>query len=226
MAFKMVLLATFLSLLAFSISADADPIVPSWSSEIINDATASVSGADVSLSVYQTSYAAEIANLGILNGNYTLTFNYSFSAQEWWESPFIALVTNGAPAVALSSCYEGDLSCATEILNSEWDAGSPETAVSDIKTAAYSMSSPATGSITETFSAIGDTAIWFALVPSNYSANGDHAWTYFDIDNVSVSAIPEPGSFMLFSVGLGLIAACRLGTGRRRAPLTKSFEVD
>jgi hypothetical protein len=207
--------AAILGMAAFGLHAHAETIIPTWSPETINIATASVSGTDVSVAVYKTSYAAEIADLGVLNGTYTLTFDYSFSAQGWWESPLVALATNGAPPVALSSCIEADLSCATDVLNSEWDAGSPETPVSDIRTAPYSISSPATGFVSDTFEASGDTEIWFALVPSNFSGNGDHYWTYLDFDDVSVATIPEPCSGVMFMASLGLISLTRLGRKAR-----------
>jgi hypothetical protein len=63
---------------------------------------------------------------------------------------------------------------------------------------------------------LGVRSLRFGLESTDVGIFGINTPTYFAIDNVRVTAVPEPGALMLLVVGLGLIAAP--GPRRARAP--------
>ena len=86
------------------------PVSPSsWTTQTVNNASASVSASnEVELRVFKTSYATARADLGILPGAGTLSvaFDWTIRADGWYETSSVTLDTDGTntPVVPLGGC--------------------------------------------------------------------------------------------------------------------------
>lgn len=184
-----------------------------WTTETINNANSNVINDDVSLRIYQTSWAIAETNLGNLNGFLTISFNYQTISDGWWEEPIVTLSNRTTTDVVIPTLrgYRGynslffNPSVAGNILAT---VGTGELSITPY--GSYS------GSFTSTVPVNDLTILTFALVPSWASDIGDHMNTYFNITNLKIdyvpTPVPEPTTFLLFAAGLAGVAVF----GRRR----------
>jgi len=132
-----------------------------WRRETSGDADATVDGDDVELRVYKCSSAQGIAALGELSGTLTVSFDYTTRAEQWNEVPFVRVRVDGGRVYASGNDEE-----------------------SGIEIAEYSQRS---GSFERAVSVDGETEVVFGIEESSYCNNGDHANTYFEVDDVTFS---------------------------------------
>lgn len=209
---KLTLLALLIIIPA---SASAVVISPTqWTTNIINDASSTVTDNNISLRIYKESWATAITSLGQLEGTLEINFNYSTSSDGWWEYPLVSLSNGVDSNFLIPECGKadnfGDKSiCGDNIANP----------TNGMPMLAYSQTS---GLFTTSVEVDGLTDLIFAIVPSIWYMNGDHSNTYFDITNISLnytpsspetpSPVPEPATMMLFGAGIMGLAAY----GRKR----------
>lgn len=196
-----VALASLLAVSLLSNSAFAQSI--SWGTQTLNNATATVDvNNDVSLRVFQTSWAAAVGDLGLLNGSLTINFNWNIRDDGWWEVPGVSLDTAGASPFQIPTCRPiTDMQGCGNVIASAAGTGTPTQFPMPV-------GGSTSGSYSKTFAVQGQTDLVFFLVPSFQSGNGDHANTYFNVSNLNlnyVAAVPEPESYAMILVGLGFI---------------------
>jgi len=197
--------ATVLAMVLISPSANAQAIT--WNTQTLNNASASVAAnSDVSLRVFQTSWASAVGDLGSLDGSLTISFNWGIRDDGWWEVPGVSLDTAGASPFQIPACRPiTDMQGCGNVIASAAGTGA-------LTQFPMPVGGSTTGTYSNTFSVQGQTNLVFFLVPSFYSSNGDHANTYFNITNLDlnyVAAVPEPETYAMMLAGLGLLGFMR-----------------
>src|SRR5580693_3258523 len=97
-------LGAFILLTATAAYADPVPQID-WTTQTDNFASVSVDPQNnVDLSVFKTSWAKADANLGNLNGSLDITFDWTTTAQGWYEVPAVSLATNGGTILQIPGC--------------------------------------------------------------------------------------------------------------------------
>jgi len=181
----------------------------SWTTDTVNNASATVTGNDVALRVYQTSWASATAYLGNLNGSLTTNFDFTRSADSFWEDNYLSYVTNGSQNFSIPGC-------SPSITSSLSNCGINPLVFTP------NVSGLVNSSISNTISVSGETYVVFANTPSWASGNGDHANTYLNISNLVINYTPSEGGIapemnasLIPQVGL-LLGCLFLMFGRKR----------
>lgn len=175
-----------------SVTYAAPSLSPSWSTQIVNNASASVSPPNgVDMQVFQTSWAKADANLGTLNGTLKISFDWTITAQGWYEIPAVGLATNGRSILQIPGC-DGhtdvfkNKSCGKFIGLVE---GPSVPGIGGLEATPYATT---TGTFSKNVPVAGQTDVVFSVIPSAYSGNSDHLNTYFNITNLRFKYTPNP----------------------------------
>jgi hypothetical protein len=138
--------------------------VAGWEYRAEGDANVDVVDAEsLNLRVYKCNTAIATRELGETSGEIEITFDYEVEAEQWFEQCKLIVVEDGE-----------------EIYDSFGESGSES--IID-----HSSGGTETGSITETVAVNGDVDIEFRIEPSPYCNAGDHANTYFRVDNIQIN---------------------------------------
>lgn len=132
-----------------------------WETTTDGDADATVvDDTALDLRVYRCSTAEARTDLGSVTGGLDVAFDYTVTAEGWYESTTVAIVEDGEER-ALQDVADG-VSIEKE-----------ESATTE-------------GSVDATVDVDGQVALAFRLEPSQYCSNGDHANTFFEVRNIDV----------------------------------------
>lgn len=179
---KIIQIALFV--FVFNTSAHADVVTPiSWTTGTVNDATATVTGNDIALRVYDASWASATAYLGGLNGSLTTSFDYTYSADTWQSDMALFYLTNDYPnAKSQNFSIPG--------------CNFPLTGWSNCGSDRYGLGllgygGSITGSVSSTIPVSGPTYAIFAGTPSPFTSASDHQNTYLSVSNLAFSYIPN-----------------------------------
>lgn len=143
----------------------------------------------VDLRVFQTSWAKADANLGTLNGTVKITFDWTITAQGWYEIPAVGLATNGHTILQIPACNSNtdilkDKSCGKFI---GLVIGTSVPGIGGLEATPYATTN---GTFSKNVAVSGQTDVVFSIVPSPYSGNSDHLNTYFNITNLKFKYTP------------------------------------
>ena len=137
-----------------------------WEYRAEGDADVDVVDAEaLDLRVYKCNSAIASRELGETSGEIEITFDYEIEADQWFEQCKFIVIEDGE-----------------QIYDSFGESGSES--IID-----HTSGGTETGSITETVSVDGDVDIEFRIEPSPYCDAGDHANTYFRVDNIAITEI-------------------------------------
>jgi hypothetical protein len=128
-----------------------------WETTTHGAAAADVVGeTELSLRVYRCSMAEIKTGLGTVEGQLGLSFDYTVTAEGWYEIPTVAIVEDGTEQ--------------------------PLQRV-DIERQEYSTTQ---GAVETTVPVDGEVGLAFRLEPSGHCNNSDHADTFFEVRNIDV----------------------------------------
>ncbi len=211
--------AVALSFISLGDNARATSVVPvTWSGQTFNIASASINPIGrLDLAVYKTSFAEEDADLGDLSGILSISYNYSITAEGWYEVALLSSSTNGESIFNIPACsdYSGFSPSVCGDILAKADPSNGMDVVPFGTT---------NGSVSVTLPVTGETHVYFAITPSIYSHNSDHFSTLFNVTNIAFdlrpSAAPEPATWALMLAGFGAIG---FATRHRRSTYLASL---
>ncbi|TQQ82076.1 hypothetical protein [Halonotius roseus] len=144
-------------------STSSEIEIESWQTDAEGDADVEIiDTTQMNLRVFKCNNATASTNIGETSGEIEIAFDYEVEAEQWFEQCKVIVIEDGE-----------------EIYDSFGESGS-ESIIN------HTSGGTETGSISETVSVDGDVDIEFRIEPSPYCNAGDHANTYFRVDNIRV----------------------------------------
>lgn len=138
-----------------------------WQKSTKSDASVEINNqSNLDLRVYKCSNASATREYNSGKEEVTISLDYEFESEQWYEIPYLVVRQDG------EKVYETDRG------SSEKGSGNL-----DFKRDSYSTT---TGSFEQTVSVSGTFEVKIGLEPSRFCSNGDHANTYFRIENFTV----------------------------------------
>ncbi|WP_435365411.1 hypothetical protein [Haloarchaeobius sp. DYHT-AS-18] len=144
-----------------------------WNTSTTSNAGVTVDDGRMRFRVYKCNTAAAVHDLGEQSGTLEISFSWETEADEWYEIPDWELQDADGNAI------EYEVLSGTDVRG----AGDP--------------GGQRGGSVTVQATVDGPVSIRFALEPSRYCSNFDHADTYFWVDDLTVESVASGGSWVV-----------------------------